>query len=673
MKDFLTVQNDGFKFSKDNETIWVQSWGANAVRVRVTVETSFRDLPQGLLDNPKTPAGTRVEVTNDFTTLTNGKIKVKLLEARKGPSRAPQFFFERSSDGKTLLTECLRTTAEHKPRTFRPHKGTWNIEQRFLAHEDERFYGLGQRQHGFLNQKGCTLDLMHRNSEVSIPFMVSNRGYGFLWNNPGLGEVSLARNETRWTMDQGYQVDYLVICDDTPAKILERYAEVTGKPSEFPEWGSGFWQCKLRYRTQEELLVVAREYHRRKLPVSVMVIDFHHWTTSGDWEFDPVAWPDPSAMVKELKSMGMECMVSVWPTVNTKSHNFDHMNAHGLLLRNEWGSSFQNGNCLEAFYDATHPESRKYHWEQVRKGYVEHGIRLFWLDTMEPEIIPLEPENTRCYLGNHAEVGGLYPICHQQAYFEGLKEVGEPAPMTLGRSAWVGSQRYGSAVWSADIPSTFESLRKQIGGALNIAMSGIPWWTSDMGGFHGGDICDPNFHELLIRWFQFGVFCPIMRVHGVRKDSSDPLSNVEKADPHQHNVGNEVWSYGEKACAILSDQILLRESLRPYVMTHMGVASKTGLPIMRPLFVDFPDDDGSWKVEDQFMFGPDLLVSPITELGKRSRQVYLPSGTQWTNAWTGECHQGGITLEVGAPIESIPVFLKAGSPLGSMFKKSSKR
>lgn len=670
MKDFVSVENDGFIYRKENLTIWVQAWGKNAARVRVTKGENFLDLPQGLLDGPNTPSGTKVDIEETVSSMVHGKITVKLYDPKSGKSRDPRIFFENSETGKVLLSECKRTTAEHPPRSFRSQRGTWNIEQRFDAHDDERFYGLGQRQHGFLNQKGCTMDLMHRNSEVSIPFMVSNKGYGFLWNNPGLGEVSLARNETRWTMDQGHQLDYLVISDDTPADILERYAEITGKPSEFPEWGAGFWQCKLRYRTQDELLEVAREYHRRKLPVSVMVIDFHHWVNSGDWEFDPECWPDPSAMVKELKSMGMECMISIWPTVNVKSHNFKHMNDHGLLLRNEWGSSFQNGNSLEAFYDATHPDARKYHWEQVRKGYVEHGIKLFWLDTMEPEIIPLEPENTRCYLGSNAEVGGLYPLGHQQAFFDGLTEEGEKAPMTLGRSAWVGSQRYGSAVWSADIPSTFESLQRQIGGALNIAMSGIPWWTSDMGGFHGGDIGDPKFHELLIRWFQFGVFCPIMRVHGVRKDTYNPVSDVEKANPHQHNVGNEVWTYGEEACKILSDQILLRESLRPYVMTNMELASKTGLPIMRPAFVDFPADQKAWELEDQYMFGPDLLISPITELDQRSRSVYLPEGSRWIDAWTGESYEGGTVLDdVSAPIERIPVFLKEGSSLLSLFQK----
>ena len=207
---------------------------------------------------------------------------------------------------------------------------------------------------------------------------------------------------------------------------------------------------------------MAREYHRRDLPVSVMVIDFHHWSKAGDWSFDPESWPDPSAMVKELKSMGMELMVSVWPTVDYSCENFAHMRDHGLVIRNERGVSLQNGASLETFYDATNPEARAFLWEQIRKGYVDHGIRLFWLDTIEPEIIPLEQDNTRYHLGNGLEVSGLYPLCHQQGFFEGLKAEGETAPLTLGRSAWVGSQQFGAAVWSADIPSRFDSLRRQI-------------------------------------------------------------------------------------------------------------------------------------------------------------------------------------------------------------------
>ncbi len=657
MRDFTTLDNNGFIWQRAHERVWVAPWGRNGVRVRVTKEADFCELPNGLLDSPPTPEGTTVDIADSGVTLVHGEVTVTLTR------RLGQLTFVRTSDGQEVLKERHKTTAEYLGRTFIPNGSTWKIEQRFFADDAEKLYGLGQRQHGYLDQKGCVLDLMHRNTEVSIPFMVSSKGYGFLWNHPGVGRAELGRNETRWVSEAAHQIDLYVVIDDSPAAILQRYAEVTGFPSEFPEWGAGFWQCKLRYKTQKELLEVAREYHRRKLPVSVMVIDFHHWSKAGDWTFDSECWPDPAAMVKELKSMGMECMVSVWPTVNWECANFAHMRDHGLLLRNERGMPLQNGASVESFYDATNPEARAFIWEQIRKGYVEYGIRLFWLDTIEPELIPLEYDNTRFHLGNGSEVAGLYPRCYQQGFFEGLTAEGEPAPMTLGRSAWVGSQSYGAAVWSADIPSTFDSLRRQVAGGLNIAMSGIPYWTTDIGGFHGGDIDDPGFRELLVRWFQYGVFCPIMRIHGVRRQASKPKEDPGKADPNHPNVANEVWSYGEETCAILSDQIRLRDRLKPYIMEQMKVAETTGVPPMRPLFVDFPGDAQVWQVEDQFMFGADILVAPVLSAGARSRCVYVPEGTVWRDAWTGEAVDGGSTIEADAPLERIPVYVREGSEL----------
>ena len=659
MKAFTTLRDNGFLWRHAHEQVWVVPWGRNGVRIRITKEAEFRDLPNGLLDAPPAPEGATVNIGEQSVALANGEATVALT------GRLGQLIFSRTSDGCEALRERHKTTAEYLGRTFIPNGGTWKIEHRFFADDTEKLYGLGQRQHGYLNQKGCVLDLMHRNTEVSIPFLLSSKGYGFLWNHPGLGRVELGRNETRWVAEAAHQIDIYVVIEKSPADILRRYAEVTGFPTEFPEWAAGFWQSKLRYKTQRELLEVAREYHRRKLPVSVMVIDFHHWAKSGDWSFDPACWPDPAAMARELKAMGMECMVSVWPTVDWSCDNFPHMRDHGLLLRNERGMPLQNGAAVESFYDATHPEARAFLWEQIRKGYVRHGIRGFWLDTIEPELIPLEYDNTRFHLGHGSEVAGLYPRCHQQGFYEGLKAEGEAAPLTLGRSAWVGSQRYGAAVWSADIPSTFDSLRRQVAGGLNIALSGIPWWTTDIGGFHGGDIDDPGFRELIVRWFQYGVFCPIMRVHGVRRQSAakarsgDPIG---KADPNHPTVPNEVWSYGDEACAILSEQIRLRERLKPYILAQMKTAQLTGLPPMRPLFVDFPDDPRAWEVEDQFLFGPDILVAPVVEAGARKRRVYLP-GAVWRNAWTGDRREGPVELEAAAPIEHIPVFIREGGAL----------
>ena len=234
-------------------------------------------------------------------------------------------------------------------------------------------------------------------------------------------------------------------------------------------------------------------------------------------------------------------------------------------------------------------------------------------------------------------------------YYDGLTGDGEQEVITLGRSAFLGSQRFGAAVWSGDIRSTFEMLRASICAGLNMAISGIPWWTTDIGGFSGGDIGSDYFRELIVRWFQYGVFCPIFRLHGVRIEEGTARGEVD----------NEVWSFGEVAYAIIKEYMFLREQLRPYIMEQMKVASEDGLAPMRPLFVDFPDDTKAWEVEDQFMFGPDILVAPVYERGATSRDVYLPEGVCWREAWSGEESDGGQTLTADAPLERIPVYIRA--------------
>ena len=658
MKEFAAKFGDGLMYKRGHEKLWIVPWGVNGLRVRVTQQAEFLDLPQALLDKPAKPAKSakaKITIGEKTAELTNGLIKVEV-------SRAGNVTFIRAFDGATLLKECVKNTNEYLGRTFIPYKGVWKIEQRFYANDAEKFYGLGQHQHGYLDQKGCVVDMLHRNMEVAIPLLVSNLGYGFLWNHPGVGRVELGRNETRWVAEAARQIDYYIVAERSIPAIMRRYAEATGFPTKFPKWASGFWQCKLRYKTQQEVLDVARQYKRRKLPISVIVIDFFHWTQMGDWKFDPQFWPDPAAMVRELAEMGIEVMVSVWPTVNTTSENYQYMQSHGLLIRNERGMNVQNasednkGSGLQTFYDAMNPEARAFLLKKIRQNYCKLGVKRFWLDTMEPELIPLEQDNTRYHLGNGLEVACLYPKCHQQGFYEGLRAEGDKEVLTLGRSAWAGSQRYGSAVWSADIPSTFDSLRRQVAGGLNIGLSGIPWWTTDIGGFYGGDIDDPNFRELLIRWFQYGVFCPICRLHGVRRSK-----NIKAGDW----APNEVWSYGDEVYKILSEQLHLRQRLRPYIMRQMQKAEKTGQPPMRPLFFDFPDDPKAWSVEDQFMFGPDILVAPVLALGARGRKVYLPAGTTWRDAWTLKRHKGGQEFDAQADLSRIPVFFRADSnPLG---------
>jgi len=314
------------------------------------------------------------------------------------------------------------------------------------------------------------------------------------------------------------------------------------------------------------------------------------------------------------------------------------------------------------YYDATNPEARDFIWEQVHEHYYQQGIKTFWLDVCEPEMSPMEPDNVRFFLGNGAEVGNSYPLLHERGFYEHMQAAGETQILNLCRSAWAGSQRYGVLAWSGDISSTFEALRVQVRAGLNMAMSGIPWWTTDIGGFYGADSASSTFRELIVRWFQYSTFCPVLRLHGYRNPESNSAMMIQTGGP------NEVWSFGAEAYAIISELLALRERLRPYVMEQMQLAHERGIPPMRPLFFDFPNDETASKVDDQYLFGPNLLVAPALYEGARSRQVYLPAGLTCTDAWTGEVFQGGCSFMAEAPLSRIPLYLKASAQLPIVLK-----
>jgi alpha-D-xyloside xylohydrolase len=655
-------QQDGNRliYQCNQEIIQIEPWGENSLRVRATHNRTIRDdLPGALL--PQQETGALITITERRGSIQNGALHGEIhLEGDLDGQRAEIHFINTLSN-EEILAEPSSHFPRYPARYFRAAGGDYlKIEQRFRAYEGERLYGLGQHQHGRLDQKGVVIDLAQVNTEVCIPFLLSNRGYGFLWHNPGIGRVELGLTETRWVAEAAPQLDYWITVGETPAEIMENYAAAVGSAPILPEWAAGFWQCKLRYRTQEELLEVAREYRRRDLPLSVIVIDFFHWSKQGDWQFDPACWPDPKAMVQELEEMGVKVMVSIWPTVNVVSKNFPEMQRRNLLVRTERGvpatmnlvDTGQEGIMYGHFYDPTHPEARRFIWEQVREGYYRHGIKVFWLDACEPEIKPRDFDNLRYYLGNGLAVTNLYPYFNAQAFYEGMRAEGETEIINLSRSAWAGSQRFGAALWSGDIQSTFEALRAQVPAGLNAGLSGIPWWTTDIGGFFNGDVRSPYFRELIVRWFQYGLFCPLFRLHGFRQPYPAVADGIFAGGP------NEAWSFGEEAYGIIRELLFTRERLKPYTLAQMALAHERGIPPMRPLFFDFPQDAQSWGIDDQFMFGPDLLVAPVLHEGARSRSVYLPPSTAWRDAWTGEISTGGQTVEAAAPLERIPLYLR---------------
>lgn len=643
--------SSGFTCTREGRTLSVVPYGPNVIRVRFA-DGPVRDLPWTILPPKEGPSSVRMNEETGETAVVSGSLKAVISGDRR--------IVFRDSENRLLLEERHPGDRNLPARSLRGFSGELFRAEQVFAHQDgEHFYGLGQDPTDLFDLAGAVLDLCQQNTKSTIPFVVSSRGYGFVWNNPAVGRVEFATTGTRWTAERTKQIDYFVIGGNGIPDVMRRYADLTGHAPAFPEWAAGLWQSKLRYETQEQLLAVAREYHRRGIPLSMIVCDYFHWPQQGEWKFDRKYWPDPEAMVRELKEMGIHLLVSIWPTVDPRSENFEEMKNRGLLVRPERGSGFMMF-CRgpEIYYDTTNPEARQFVWDTVRKNYWSCGIRNFWLDEAEPEMDPYDYDNVRYCAGPGMEVSSIYPWYYAKNFYDGEKAEGQDEIVNLIRCAFLGSQRFGVVLWSGDIASDFDSLRRQIKVGQHVAMSGIPWWTTDIGGFHGGDPDDPGYRECFVRWLQFGAFCPVFRIHGFRTKKDRRIPDDPMSTWCPSGGPNEIWSYGEEAYLILKSFVMLRERLRPYIMEQMNRASMEGTPVMRPMFYDFPEEPfyGIW---DQYMFGPDLIVCPVCEAGQRSRSVRLPKG-KWIDAWDGREYTGGQTITADAPLTRIPLFLREG-------------
>lgn len=664
----LSHDNNRLVFTFDHETLYLEPWGPNALRVRATKSAAMP--PQDwALDEPVPAITPHIAISESEAVITNGLVQATV-------SRRGKITMHNTSTRDLILEEYARTrldprdpkasALEVEAREFKPITGgdyalTMRLES---VSKKEKLYGMGQYQQSCLDLKGTDLEMAQRNSQASVPFLLSSLGYGLLWNNPSVGRAVLGTNIMSLSASSTDKLDYWIVVENEPKKIVEAYCAVTGRPPMMPEYGLGFWQSKLRYRTQEETLAVAREYKRRNLPLDVLVIDFFHWRAQGEWSFDKDYWPDPQAMCDELRSLGVEPMVSIWPTVEKDSENWDEMMEKGLLIRNERGfRAVMDFQANTVHFDATNPTARQYVWDKAAKNYGQYGIRLFWLDEAEPEYRTYDFDNWRYHLGPSLAVGNIYPRHYSQAFYEGaLARDGsgkfqgrEPNVVNLVRCAWAGSQKFGALVWSGDIASSWSSLRNQFAAGLNMGMAGISHWTTDIGGFHGGVPDDPAFRELLVRWFQWATFLPVMRLHGDRYPNKAPLSNTG-GGKCPSGQDNEVWSYGDEAGTILEKYLKIREGMRDYVRAKMKEASDKGTPVIRTLFFEFPHDEQAWNIEDEYMFGDKFLVVPVLYPGLTSRSVYFPEGANWKKVDDDISYQGGSTIHVNTPLDTIPVF-----------------
>lgn len=647
----INIVNNIIHFMREGEIGTISAIKEGCIRFKATASMKLSDENWTLL--PDTDCNARAWQEGNVTFLQTGNLKLRMED-----NGSVSYW----SGDKLLIREQPEQTFGFGYRNYRSvGSGLWKIRVTFEANEQEQFYGLGHERMNVFSKKGCTVDLMHLNTKCSIPYVYSSLGYGFLWNMPSTGTAELANNRTRWSSDSAKGVDYVVI-EGTPKEVCGKLTDLTGHAPLMPEWVLGFWQCKLRYENQEQILEVARKYKELGVPISVIIIDYFHWTEQGDYKFDPKFWPNPKEMADKLHEMGIKLMVSMWPTINEHSENYYYMLNHNMLLRTASGS-----NRVFDFYgpqaeiDPSNPQAREYIWNRLKENYIDNGVDQMWFDEAEPEIHPEHFDNILMYAGRGDEVGLMYPYFYSQLVYDGMKKIGRKDVVTLSRCAYLGAQKFGTVVWSGDIRSSFESLTEQIKSGLNMAMCGIPWWNTDIGGFYGGNIESDYFRELIVRWFQYGVFCPVMRLHGSR-DGHDRSRDIKEPT----GGDNEIWSFGDKNLPILSELIALRYRLIPYIKEQMDVASNEGIPVMRPMFVNYPMDEVCYQTGDQYFFGEDILFAPISVQGQTQRRVYLPEGN-WILTKDKTRYEGNTWITVSAQIEEFIAFVREGAKVLEVF------
>jgi alpha-D-xyloside xylohydrolase len=562
-------------------------------------------------------------------------------------SRADSTIAYSDASGRRLVQEgpnTLTPVTVNGEKTYRAEAfiGLWG--------STEAFYGLGQHQSGVWNYHGESVDIAQDNTNISIPMLLSSNGYGIFWNNTSRGRFNNRFVHALYiTSEVADAIDYYFLYGPDFDKIIAGYRELTGPAPMFGKWAYGFWQCKNKYKTQDELLGVAHKYRDLHIPVDNIVQDWFWWTTMGEFKFSD-KYPDAREMLTDLHANHFHLMISVWPYFYAGSETYADMDRKGFFVDRTKVAAFHPKG--DALYDATNPEARKYYWNLIDNSLFKIGADAWWMDTTEPETEGREDSvmvTNKLAIGNGARYANIYPLMTTKAVYDGQRsESDQKRVFILSRSAFAGSQRNAVTAWSGDVNSDWETLRRQVPAGLNFALSGLPYWTTDIGGFTSGNPNDPAYRELFIRWFQFGAFCPIFRVHGTRTGDQ-----------------NELWSYGADAQKILTSYDKLRYELMPYIYSVAWKTTSESYTPMRPLVMEFRNDARAQNIGDQFLFGPAFLVNPVTEPAATTRHLYLPKA-QWYDFWTGQRTDGGKAIDAAVTIERIPLYVRAGSivPIG---------
>jgi alpha-D-xyloside xylohydrolase len=527
---------------------------------------------------------------------------------------------------------------------------TFRSREEFMLAPDEAVYGLGQHAAGLMNYRGSIVHLQQKNpTESAVPVLVSSRGYGILWDNPAITDVDAGKSDEKilsWESEAADTIDYYFMYGPDLDTVIGGYRELTGSVPMFGKWAWGFWQCKEHYASQQELLDVAARYRRMNVPLDGIIQDWQYWSPHpwGSHEFDTNRYPDAAGLMRTLHDENVHMLISVWAKFELGCSNVNELNAAGAVYTNvvlDWSRQhFQ-------WYDPFNPIARHIYWDQISRELFSAGIDGWWLDASEPELSINwgEFNDYKTAAGPAVKVFNAYPLMHTTSVYQGQRhETSKKRVFILTRSAYAGQQRNAAVTWSGDIKGTWGVFAKQIPAGLNFSISGIPYWNTDTGGFFGGDPADPKYAELFTRWFQFSAFCPMFRVHGTGKPK-------------------EMWRFDDATQKILIKYDVLRYHLLPYIYSASWMVTHDGYTMMRPLIMDFRTDTNVFNIPDQFLLGPALMACPVTKAGETSRSVYLPMAAGWYDFWTGEKLAGGQTVTATSPIETMPLYVRAGSIL----------
>ena len=634
---------DGAVFTMGTGTLKLQVCSDSIIHVLYSPAASFPKRTDFVVIKQSWPSAKfTLDSTGDAVILSTSRLKITVTRKDGAITYA-------EASGAPLVEEATRRMTAEKVNG----EDTYRSES-FLSiyGSHEGLYGLGQHQAGVWNYRGESVDISEENSNISVPFLLSSKGYGIFWNNTSRGRFNNRfANYLYISSEVADVIDYYFLYGPEFDKIIAGYRELTGQAPMFGKWAYGFWQCKNRYKSQDEILGVARKYRELHIPVDDIVQDWFWWNRKGEFVFNQ-NYPDPKGMIDQLHAEHFHLMISIWPFFEPGSTEYAHMESEGWFVdKFKFAKPPYHTNGM-AVYDATSPEARKYYWDLVNKGLFSIGADAWWMDTTEPETEGQEQNivlNHRLAAGSGNRYVNVYPLLTTQGVYQGQRSASDKQrAFILSRSAFAGSQRNAVTAWSGDINSDWFSFRRQIPAGLNFSVSGIPYWTTDIGGFVFGNPADPAFRELFTRWFQYGTFNPILRVHGTRQ-------------PDQ----NELWSYGPETQNILVKFDRLRYRMLPYIYSLAWKTTSESYTPMRPLVMDFRGDARAQDIGDQFMYGPAFLVNPVTEPAATTRPVYLPKA-QWYDFWTGVAIDGGRMINAITPLDRLPVYVRAGSivPLG---------